>query len=181
MKTTIGLLLSAAFVLFATGVSMTTLASTNENIAVVHEQFPRREVFTRDGVTNLVRTIFVDSIGKTNIREHAIYYDGKLALTMSENPDYHWITLTYFTGLSFKVQTVLTEEGKLHEIQLIRGNLILDRFIYTNGIIAPVSDGELIRENESLKRSLEFWNRRNYGNAEPTAGRYATNAASLQH
>lgn len=74
------------------------------------------ETFTRGGITNLIRDTTVKN-GETLGGRQRVYHDGVLALGMVEMDN--GLTWVAQTGLPFNVDTRLTPDGKIDNVNLM--------------------------------------------------------------
>ena len=137
IKMFIALVLFCAPVLGAdTGIRVVTTVRTNEPGSI-----STKDVFTRDGQTNLVRNTRTKE-GKVQIRVHRLYHDGSLVGILTSSPDtssatseadsHYALDLEYGRSGVLKYATIFGGEG-----------VLLDAFACTNGVLTPVPNPEL--------------------------------------
>ena len=141
MRTFIILILSCASVLGAdTGIHVVTTCKTNESGSVT-----TKDVFTRDGQTNLVRNTSTKS-GAVRIRIHRFYFRGSLVGDFVAMPD-----SSGFTTEAGSPYSVSFEFDASHSVKSAiigtKDGVILDAFSCTNGIFSPVESSLLTKAN----------------------------------
>lgn len=138
MKAFIILVLSGASVLGAdTSVRIVTTTKTNAETASVST----KDVFTRDGQTNLVRNTKTKG-GAVQIRIHRFYHAGTLVGMLTETPDSS--STTSEAGSPFALDF---EYGSSHQLKYAaivgQEGVLVDAFACTNGVLSPVPSSEL--------------------------------------
>jgi hypothetical protein len=104
------------------------------------------ETLTRGGITNLIRDTTVKD-GKIILRRQRVFHGGMLALEMVEMDN--GLTWVAQTGLTFRVGTHLTPDGKVDNVNLMGPNAVtLDHFTVTNGLLHPISTADMKKANE---------------------------------
>jgi hypothetical protein len=132
------LILSCASVLGAdTGIQVYITVRTNDSGSV-----STKEIFTRDGQTNLVRNTSTKS-GVLRMRIHRFYYDGSLIGDFVATPDSSGFTTEAGSPYSVSFEFGPTQAVKSAVIGTKDG-VILDAFMATNGVFYP-ADISLIR------------------------------------
>ena len=133
MKTFIVLILSYASVFGAdTSVRVLTTAKTNAETASIYT----RDVFTRDGQTNLVRKIKTKA-GVVQIRIHRFYHSGSLVGDFVAMPDSSGFTTEAGSPYSVSFEFDASKNVKSAVIGTKDG-AVLEAFACTNGIFSPV-------------------------------------------
>jgi hypothetical protein len=138
MRAFIILVLSCVSVLGAdTGVSVVTTSKTNAEMASVST----KEVFTRDGQTNLIRNTKTQS-GTVQIRIHRFYHAGGLVGMLTETPDSS--STTSKAGCPFALDFEYGPSSQLKYAAIVSADgVLVDAFCYTNGVLSPVPSSEL--------------------------------------
>lgn len=147
MKAIITLLFSCASIWAAeTELRVASTAGTNVESAVAWT----RDVFTRDGQTNLVRTTKVTPRGVTQVAH--FYHAGQLVgnfLSMEadpESPTFNTETGPYCMSLNF------WSSGAIRSAQIgDKSGVLLDEFTYTNGVFSPAERAIIERERAKGK------------------------------
>ena len=141
MKTFIALVLSCASVLGAdTSIQVVTTVRTNASGSV-----STKDVFTRNGQTNLVRNTSTKS-GVVQIQVHRFYYNGLLVgdfVAMPESSGSTTAGSPYSIGFEFGP----TKEVKSAVIGTKDG-VILDAFMATNGVFYPADISLIGKAND---------------------------------
>jgi hypothetical protein len=133
------LALSCASVIAADrGIQVSTSVKTNES-----GSGSTKDVFTRDGQTNLVRNTSTKS-GAVRIRIHRFYYGGSLIGDFVAIPESSGFTTEAGSPYSVSFEFGPTKEVKSAVIGTKDG-VVLDAFMATNGIFYP-ADISLIRK-----------------------------------
>jgi hypothetical protein len=124
------------------GIRVVTTVKTNAQTASIST----KDVFTRDGQTNLVRTARTKA-GAVQIRIHRFYHEGVLVGDYVSMPDSsgftteagspYSVSFTFWPSKDIRSAVVGTKEG-----------IVLDAFNCTNGIFSPVESSELRKANE---------------------------------
>jgi len=138
MNTLIVLILSCASALGAeTDIRVVTTSRTNAETVSVST----KDVFTRDGHTNLVRNTKTKA-GAVQIRIHRFYRAGRLVGMLTVTPDSSSSTseagcpfaldFEYGSSNELKYATIVGQDGRL-----------VDAFACTNGVLFPVPSSEL--------------------------------------
>ena len=141
MRAFIVFLLSCASVLGAdSDVRVVTTVRTNDSGRV-----STKEVFTRDGQTNLVRSTATKA-GVVQIRIHRFYHDGALVGDFVAMPDSSGFTTEAGTPYSVSVEFDTVRNPKSAVIGTKDG-VVLDAFSCTNGIFSPVERSVLRKAN----------------------------------
>jgi hypothetical protein len=137
------LILSCASALGAdTGIQVSTTVRTNESGSV-----SIKDVFTRDGQTNLVRNTSTKS-GVVRIRIHRFYHGGLLVGDFVATPDSSGFTTEAGSPYSVSFEFGPTKAVKSAVIGTKDG-VILDAFMATNGVFYP-ADISLIRKANNV-------------------------------
>jgi hypothetical protein len=141
MRVFIVFLLSCATVLGAdTSIRVVTTVRTNESGSV-----STKDVFTRDGQTNLVRNTSTKS-GAVRIRVHRFYCQGSLVGDFVAMPESSGFTTEAGSPYSVGFEFDASHKPKLAVIGTKDGG-ILDAFSYTNGVFSPVDSSLLANAN----------------------------------
>ena len=141
MRTFIVFLLSCASVFGAdTGIQVVTTVRTNESGRV-----SIKEVFTRDGQTNLVRNTATKA-GVVQIRIHRFYHAGALVGDYVAMPDSSGFTNEAGTPYSVSFEFDASKSVKSAVVGTKDG-VVLDAFSCTNGIFMPVERSMLQKAN----------------------------------
>ena len=149
MRTFIVLILSCASVLTAdTGIRVITTAKTNAQSGAIST----KDIFTRDGQTNLVRDTRTKA-GVIRIRIHRFYHNGALLGDFVDMQDSSGFTtevgspysMTFEFGDSKDVRSAVigTKEG-----------VVLDAFTCTNGLFFPVESSVITKANSDVRTLL---------------------------
>jgi hypothetical protein len=138
MRTFIVLVLSCASVLGAdTGIRVVTTAKTNAEITSIST----KDVFTRDGNTNLVRNT-KSKAGVVQIRIHRFYHAGTLVGMLTATPDSS--STTSEAGCPFALDFEYGPSNTLKYAAIVsQDGILVDAFSCTNGILSPVPSSEL--------------------------------------
>jgi hypothetical protein len=138
MRIFIVLFLSCATVLGAdTGIHVVTTVRTNESGSV-----STKDVFTRDGQTNLVRNTSTKS-GAVRIRVHRFYCQGSLVGDFVAMPDSSGFTSEAGSPYSVSFEFDASHTPKSAVIGT-KGGVIVDAFNCTNGVFSPVESSVII-------------------------------------
>jgi len=141
MRAFIIFLLSCASVLGADrDIRVVTTVHTNDSGRV-----STKDVFTRDGQTNLVRNTATKD-GVVQIRIHRFYHDGSLVGEFVAMPDTSGFTTEAGTPYSVSLECDASHNPKSVVIATKDG-VILDAFSYTNGVFVPVDSSVLSKAN----------------------------------
>jgi len=141
MRFFIVFLLSCATVLGAdTGIRVVTTVRTNESGSVT-----TKDVFTRDGQTNLVRNTSTKS-GAVRIRVHRFYYQGSLVGDFVMMPDSSGFTTEAGSPYSVSFEFDASHTPKSAVIGTKEG-VIVDAFTCTNGVFSPVESSVITKAN----------------------------------
>lgn len=143
MRTFIALILSYTSVLGAdTGIRVVTTAKTNVETASVST----KDVFTRDGQTNLVRNTKTKA-GAVQIRIHRFYHGGSLVadfVAMSDSSGF-----TTEAGSPYSVSFEFDASKRVKSVVIgKKEGVVLDAFTCTNGIFSPVESSVIRKANE---------------------------------
>ena len=132
MRISIVFILSCASVFGAdTSIRVVSIAATNGETGSIST----RDVFTRDGQTNLVRnTKTTDGVVQTRI--HRFYHDGSLVGEFVAMPDSSWFTTEAGTPYSVGFEFGPSKDVKSAAISTKDG-VLLDAFPATNGLFCP--------------------------------------------
>jgi hypothetical protein len=145
------LILSCASILSAdTGIQVSTTVKTNDSGSI-----STKEIFTRDGQTNLIRNTSTKS-GTVQIRIHRFYYNGSLIGDFVATPDSSGFTTEAGSLYSASFEFGPTQVVKSAVIGTKDG-VVLDAFMATNGIFYPVDISLLRKANDigsDVKRLL---------------------------
>jgi len=138
MKAVVILLLSCASVLGAdTSIHVVTTTTTNAETLSIST----KDVFTRDGQTNLVRNTNTKA-GVVQIQIHRFYHAGALVGMLAETPDSS--STTSEAGCPFALDF---EYGPSHQLKYAaivgQEGVLVDAFACTNCILSPVPSLEL--------------------------------------
>jgi len=147
MRTLAVLILSCASVLGAdTAIHVITTVRTNESGSV-----DTRDVFTRDGQTNLVRTTKTKA-GVVQIRTHRFYHDGKLICDYVAMGD---ASSGFSTegGCPYSITLELWPSKEVRSIVFGTNGVALDWFACTNGVFTPV-DSSLLKKANAFGEDL---------------------------
>jgi hypothetical protein len=141
MRIFIVLLLSCATVLGAdTDIRVVTTVRTNESGSV-----STKDVFTRDGQTNLVRNTSSKS-GVVRIRVHRFYYQGSLVGDFVTMPDSSGFTTEAGSPYSMSFEFDASHTPKSAVIGTKEG-VIVDVFTCTNGVFSPAESSVITNAN----------------------------------
>ncbi|GEM_PF-1249337 len=149
MRTFITLILSCASVLGADGdIRVVTTTKTNAEKASVST----KDVFTRDGQTNLVRNTKTKA-GVVQIRIHRFYHGGSLVgdfVAMSDSSGFtteagspYSVSFEFWASKEIRSAVIGTKDG-----------VILDVFTCTNGIFSPV-EGSVIQKANAIGADMK--------------------------
>ena len=141
MKTLILLILVCGPVFGAdTGIQVVTTAKTNAETASIYS----RDVFTRNGQTNLVRTTKTKS-GKLQIRIQTFYHEGMLI------GDY--VVMTDSSGFTTEAGTPYSVSFEFWPSKEIgtKDGVVLDAFTCTNGLFFPTDSSIIVKANGITK------------------------------
>ena len=142
MRTFVILILSCASILDAdTGLRVVTTAKTNAETASIST----RNVFTRDGQTNLVRSTKTKA-GVVQIRIHRFYHSGQLLGDFVAMPDSSGFTTEADSPYSVSFEFWPTKEVRSVVIGTKDG-VALDAFTCTNGVFSPVASSVIQKAN----------------------------------
>jgi hypothetical protein len=142
MKIFIVLILSCASVLGAdTSIQVVTTVRTNQSGRV-----STKDVFTRDGQTNLVRYTNTKA-GAVQIRIHRFYHDGLLVGEFVAMPDSSGLTTEAGSKYSMSLEFGPSKEVKSAVIGT--NGVVVDAFMATNGVFYP-ADISLIRKANDI-------------------------------
>jgi hypothetical protein len=138
MRPLIILLLSCGTILGAdTSIRVVTTTRTNAEEASIST----KEIFTRDGKTNLVRNTKAKA-GAVQIRIHRFYHAGAFVGMLTESPDFSSTTSQPACPYALDL-----EYGPSHQLKyaaiLGEGGALVDAFSCTNGVLFPVPSLEL--------------------------------------
>jgi hypothetical protein len=141
MRTFIVFLLSCASVLGAdSSIFVASTVRTNDSGTV-----STKEVFTRDGQTNLVRNTATKR-GVVQIRIHRFYHGGSLVGDFTAMPDSSGFTTEAGTPYSVSLECDASRNPKSVVIAT-KNAVIVDAFNYTNGVFVPVENSVLTKAN----------------------------------
>jgi hypothetical protein len=141
MRTFIILILSCASVLGAdTSIHVVTTCKTNESGTV-----STKDVFTRDGQTNLVCNTYT-KLGVVRIRIHRFYYHGSLVGDFVVTPDSSGFTTGAGSPCSVSFGFDTFHNAKWAVIGTKDG-VIVDAFSCINGIFSPVESSLITKAN----------------------------------
>ena len=142
MKTFIILILSCASVLGAeTGIRVVTTVTTNADTGSVY----RRDVFTRNGKTNLVSNT-VNKGGVFKGRIQRLYHDGLLVGDYEAFGDTSGFSTE--AGSPFAVTFEFSPSKDIRSAVIgTKDGLVLDAFTCTNGIFSPVESSVIQKAN----------------------------------
>ena len=161
MKTYIVLILSCASVLGAdTGIHVVTTAKTNKETASIYT----KDVFTRDGQTNLVRNTKTKA-GAVQIRIHRFYHAGLLVGDFVAMPDSSGFTTEAGSSYSVSFEFGPSKDVKSAVIGTKDG-MIVDAFTCTNGIFSPVESSLIMKANSvgsDVRREIEQMSEKHKG------------------
>ena len=140
-----------AFIIFV--LSCASVVAADSDIRVVTTvrtndagRVSTKEVFTRDGQTNLVRNTATKA-GAVQIRIHRFYYGGALVGDFVAMPDSSGFTTEAGSPYSVSFEFDTSHKPKSAVIGTKDG-VVLDAFSCTNGIFAPVERSVLQKANE---------------------------------
>jgi hypothetical protein len=141
MRAFIVFLLSCAAVFGADGdIRVSSTVRTNDSGRV-----STREVFTRDGETNLVRNTATKA-GVVQIRIHRFYHAGALVGDYVAMPDSSGLTTEAGSPYSLSMECDASHNPKSVVIGTKDG-AVLDAFSYTNGVFVPVRSSVITNAN----------------------------------
>lgn len=142
MKSFIILLLSCSLVLGGdTGICVITTAKTHTETASIST----KEIFTRDGQTNLVRNTKTKA-GMVQIRIHRFYHNGQLIGDFVAMPDSSGCTTEANTPYSVSFEFGRSLEVKSAVIGTKDG-VVVDAFTCTNGLFSPMEYSIITKAN----------------------------------
>lgn len=136
MRAFIVFLLSCASVLGAGGIQVFTTSKTNAETASI----TTKEVYTRDGQTNLVRHTKTKA-GDVQIRVHRFYHGGALIGDYIATRDSAGLTTE--AGTPYSVSLECAAPGSPKFMVIGKEGVIVDAFSFTNGIFTPVEGSAL--------------------------------------
>lgn len=141
MRIFIALLLPCALVLGADpSIHVVTTVRTNESGSVT-----TKDVFTRGGQTNLVRTTSTKS-GTVRIRVHRFYYRGSIVADFVAMPDSSGFTTEAGSPYSISFEFDVSYIPKSAVIGTKEG-FIVDAFSFTNGVFSPLESSVITKAN----------------------------------
>ena len=147
MKTFIALILSCVSVLGVdTGIRLVTTVKTNADTASIYT----RDVFTRDGQTNLVRTTKTKG-GVVEGRIHRFYHAGVLVSDYDAIRDSSGFTTE--AGCPYSVTIEFWPSKEVRSVVFGTNGVVLDWFTCTNGVFSPV-DSSLITKANAFTEDL---------------------------
>jgi hypothetical protein len=146
MRALIIFILSCAAGLGAeTGIHVFTTAKTNAETGSIST----KEVFTRDGQTNLVRNTTTKA-GEVQVRIHHFYRGGQLVGDVLELPDSSGF-ITH-AGFSYSVAFEFDSSRNPASVAIsTKDGVLLDMFSYTNGGFVPIESSVIRKTNEKAK------------------------------
>jgi hypothetical protein len=146
MRALIIFILSCAEVLGAeTGIHVFTNAKTNAETGSVST----KEVFTREGQTNLVRSTTAKA-GEVQVRVHHFYHGGQLVGDVLELPDSSGF-ITH-AGSSYSVAFEFDSSRNPASAAIsTKDGVLLDMFSYTNGGFVPIESSVIQKANAKAK------------------------------
>ena len=151
MKIYIALILSCASVLGAdTGIQ---LASSTYRMGA-HHDILKRDVFTRDGQTNLVCATLTRD-GAWAMRTQSFYHDGLLAGTAMATQDFQDFATEARSPYSVRLTSGTSSKTGFAYIDAKDGE-ILDVFTCTNGVYYPADSHLILQMNHRAKAAKEF-------------------------
>jgi hypothetical protein len=144
MRTLVFLILSCVSVVGAeTGVRWVTITETNDVTASIDT----KEIFTRDGQTNLIRNTVIKA-GVVQFRVHRFYHGGRPVGDFVALPDSSGFTSAagslYSVGFEFG-----TSKDVMSAVIATKNGIIMDAFTCTNGIFSPVQNAFITRANSA--------------------------------
>jgi hypothetical protein len=143
MRIFIVFILSCASVFGAdTSIRVVSTATTNAETGSIST----RDVFRRDGQTNLVRNTKTTA-GVVQIRIHRFYHDGLLVGECVAMPDSSWFTTEAGTPYSVGLELGPSKEVKSAAISTKDG-VLLDAFLATNGLFYPADVSLIGKAND---------------------------------
>jgi hypothetical protein len=142
MRVFIVLMLSCATVLGAdTAIRVITTVRTNDSGSI-----QTKDVYTRDGQTNLVRNTSTQA-GVLQIRIHRFYYHGLLVGDFVTSPESSLFTTAAGSPCSVGIEFDAVKNEKSAAISSKDG-AILDVFMATNGVFYPVDTSLIQKAND---------------------------------
>lgn len=120
-----------------TGVSVVTTARTNARTASIST----KDVFIRDGQTNLVRNTATKT-GTVQIRIHRFYRGGSLVGNLIETPNSSLTTSEPESPFGLGFEYGASRQLK-HVVIISPGGIVVDAFAGTNGVLTPVPSSKL--------------------------------------
>ena len=138
MRTFILFIFSCASVLGAdTGIRVVTTSKANAEMASISTQ----DVFTRDGLTNLVRNPKTKA-GVVQIRIHRFYHSGTLVGMLTATLDS--CSTTSEAGCPFALGFEYGPSNQLKYAAIVsQDGILVDAFSCTNGVLFPVPSSDL--------------------------------------
>ncbi len=142
MKTFIAMILSCAPAFGAdTSIRVVTSAHTNADKVSIST----RDVFTRNGQTNLVRNTETKA-GSVEIRIHRFYHDGLLVGDYVAMPDSSGFTI--YAGSPYSVTFEFWPSKEVRSAVIgTKAGMALDAFTFTNGVFFPVESTVIQKAN----------------------------------
>ena len=135
------------------GVEVVTTTKTNASGSIVV-----KEVFIRNGQTNLVRTTQTSS-GVLAIRIHQVYQNGNRLALLTGLPDSGSVTTE--AGSPYSINLEYGASGVLRYVTVADTNgIVRDAFRCTNGVLSPVGSSELADATQIGAAAKELVNSR---------------------
>jgi len=160
MKALILLIVSCASVLGADlGIRVASTVKTNDAGSV-----STKDVFTRDGQTNLVRNTKTTA-GIVEIRVHRFYYQGLLVGDFIAFPESSSCTSKAGSPYSLGFQFGLTNEVK--SAAITKDGVLLDAFMATNGVFYPAGISVIGKANDLGADVIKLLSPANVTNTTP--------------
>ncbi len=144
MKTIFALLVSCIRLFAADDIGLTVTTKTNADTgAVITSQY-----FTRAGQTNLLSKTAVTN-GVIQSRFYRFYHDGKVAADHLTVPGDGYVLIVTHNGFDMSFQSCSNElcSVLLHD----KDDVLLDEFLGTNGVLAPIPSSDLRRVSDTSK------------------------------
>jgi len=137
----------------ADGIYVLSTTKTNASGSIT-----AREVFTRNGQTNLVRITQTRS-GVLAIRIHQLYHNGSRVALLTGEPDSGSVTSEPGSPYSFNL-----EYGASNVLTFVtvadKNGILCDLFRCTNGVLSPVGNSELADAAQAGASAQELINSR---------------------
>jgi hypothetical protein len=144
-----------------TGIRIVTRAKTNAETASIYT----KDIFTRDGQTNLVRNTKTKA-GVMQSRIHRFYHGGSLVGNFVAMPDSSGFTIEAGSPYSVSFEFGRSKDVRTAVIGTKDG-VVLDAFICTNGLYSPVESSFITKANSIGSDVRQLFSPDHFGQASP--------------